>query len=133
MGWDVVGSNGTKVGEVEDMIVDMQAMKVRYLEVELDDDLPGVQDDRRVLIPVGLADLDHSGNNVVVNNFDTSMVSSYPVYRGEAITREYENSLMSAYSPGYQSLGTQDTGFYDHEYFRDRRSANRGSGGSGLL
>jgi len=125
MDWDVVGRNGEKIGEVEDMIVDMQAMKVRYLEVELDDDLPGVQNDQRVLIPVGLADLDHSGKNVVVNNFDGSMVSSYPAYRGEPITRDYEHSVMSAFSPGYQALGTQDTGFYDHEYFRDRRSAGR--------
>jgi len=125
MDWDVVGRNGEKIGEVEDMIVDMQAMKVRYLEVELDGDLSGVDDDRRILIPVGLADLDHSGNNVVVSNFDSSMVSSYPAYRGEPITRDYEHSLMSAFSPGYQSGTGMDTSFYDHEHFR-RRPSTRG-------
>ncbi|MBD0258650.1 MAG: DUF2382 domain-containing protein [Cytophagales bacterium] len=125
MDWDVVGRDGTKIGEVEDMIVDMQAMKVRYLEVELDDDLPGVQDDQRVLIPVGIADLDYSNKNVMVSSLDSSMVTSFPAYRGEPITREYENSLMSSFSPGYQAGMAQDTSFYDHEHFQ-RRSTNRG-------
>jgi uncharacterized protein (TIGR02271 family) len=125
MDWDVVGRDGTKIGEVEDMIVDMQAMKVRYLEVELDDDLPGVQDDQRVLIPVGIADLDYSNKNVLVSSLDSSMVTSFPAYRGEPITREYENSLMSSFSPGYQAGVAQDTSFYDHEHFQ-RRNTNRG-------
>jgi uncharacterized protein (TIGR02271 family) len=125
MDWDVVGRDGTKIGEVEDMIVDMQAMKVRYLEVELDDDLPGVQDDQRVLIPVGIADLDYSNKNVLVSSLDSSMATSIPAYRGEAITREYENSLMSSFSPGYQAGVAQDTSFYDHEHFQ-RRNTNRG-------
>jgi len=125
MDWDVVGRDGTKIGEVEDMIVDMQAMKVRYLEVELDDDLPGVQDDQRVLIPVGIADLDYSNKNVMVSSLDSSMATSYPAYRGEPITREYENSLMSSFSPGYQAGVAQDTSFYDHEHFQ-RRTTNRG-------
>jgi len=127
MDWDVVGRDGTKIGEVEDMIVDMQAMKVRYLEVELDDDLPGVQDDQRVLIPVGIADLDYSNKNVMVSSLDSSMATGVPAYRGEPITREYENSLMSSFSPGYQAGVAQDTSFYDHEHFQ-RRSTNRGSG-----
>jgi uncharacterized protein (TIGR02271 family) len=126
MDWDVVGRDGTKIGEVEDMIVDMSAMKVRYLEVELDDDLPGVQDDQRVLIPVGIADLDYSNKNVMVSSLDSSMVTSFPAYRGEPITREYENSLMSSFSPGYQAGMAQDTSFYDHEHFQ-RRSTDRGS------
>ena len=125
MDWDVVGRDGTKIGEVEDMIVDMQAMKVRYLEVELDDDLPGVQDDQRVLIPIGMADLDYSNKNVLVSNLDSSAVTSFPAYRGEPITREYENTLMSSFSPGYQAGMAQDTSFYDHDHFQ-RRSTRGG-------
>lgn len=125
MDWDVVGRDGTKIGEVEDMIVDMQAMKVRYLEVELGDDLPGVQDDQRVLVPIGMAELDYSNKNVLVSNMDSTMVTSFPAYRGEPITREYENSLMSSFSPGYQAGTAQDTSFYDHESFQ-RRPSNRG-------
>jgi sporulation protein YlmC with PRC-barrel domain len=125
MDWDVVGRDGTKIGEVEDMIVDMQAMKVRYLEVELDDDLPGVQDDQRMLVPIGMAELDYSNKNVLVSNLNSTMATSFPAYRGEPITREYENSLMSSFSPGYQAGTAQDTSFYDHEHFQ-RRSTNRG-------
>jgi uncharacterized protein (TIGR02271 family) len=35
-GWTVVGSDGNRVGTVADLIVDTQAMKVRYLVVEFD-------------------------------------------------------------------------------------------------
>ncbi len=38
-GWDVRGADGTKVGEVEDLLIDTAAMKVRYIEVKLDRDV----------------------------------------------------------------------------------------------
>jgi sporulation protein YlmC with PRC-barrel domain len=38
-GWDVRGADGTKVGEVEDLLIDTAAMKVRYIEVKLDKDV----------------------------------------------------------------------------------------------
>ena len=45
-GWDVLASDGSKVGEVEDLVVDTAAMKVRYIDVELDDDRFENADDR---------------------------------------------------------------------------------------
>jgi len=38
-GWDVRGADGTKVGEVEDLLIDTAAMKVRYIEVKLEKDV----------------------------------------------------------------------------------------------
>lgn len=35
-GWEVIGSDGRRIGEVDDLLVDTAAMKVRYLEVRLD-------------------------------------------------------------------------------------------------
>ena len=35
-GWEVVGSDGGKIGEVDELLVDTRAMKVRYLDVDLD-------------------------------------------------------------------------------------------------
>jgi PRC-barrel domain protein len=38
-GWTVTGRDGRKIGEVNDLLVDTVAMRVRYLDVELDRDL----------------------------------------------------------------------------------------------
>jgi len=38
-GWDVRGGDGEKIGEVEDLLVDTAAMKVRYIEVRLEKEI----------------------------------------------------------------------------------------------
>ncbi|HEX9944891.1 MAG TPA: PRC-barrel domain-containing protein [Thermoanaerobaculia bacterium] len=38
-GWNVIGRDGRTIGEVNDLLVDTAAMRVRYLDVELDPDL----------------------------------------------------------------------------------------------
>ena len=38
-GWDVRGADGTKVGTVEDLLIDTASMKVRYIEVKLERDV----------------------------------------------------------------------------------------------
>lgn len=35
-GWEVFGADGRKMGEVDDLLVDTEALKVRYLDVSLD-------------------------------------------------------------------------------------------------
>lgn len=35
-GWDVMGADGHRMGEVDDLLVDSEAMRVRYLDVILD-------------------------------------------------------------------------------------------------
>ena len=36
-GWDVRNTQGQKIGEVEELIIDAQRKKVRYMVVDLDD------------------------------------------------------------------------------------------------
>jgi PRC-barrel domain len=40
-GWEVLGADGRKIGEVDDLLVDTEALRVRYLNVNLDSDLFG--------------------------------------------------------------------------------------------
>jgi hypothetical protein len=40
-GWLVLGADGRKIGEVNDLLVDTEALRVRYLDVTLDPDLLG--------------------------------------------------------------------------------------------
>lgn len=47
-GWEVVTQDGIRVGRVEDLIIDREAERARYLDVRLDK--PGAVD-RHVLVP----------------------------------------------------------------------------------
>jgi hypothetical protein len=66
-GWTVVGSAGDRLGEVMHLIVDPEAMAVRYVEVELAPGVhAGVDGARRVLVPVEDASLDEDRSLVIV-------------------------------------------------------------------
>lgn len=95
-GWDVIGSDGTKYGEVDNLIVDRQEMKARYLEVELNDDLTPEDKERHLLVPIGMASLDEENNRVYLGNIDRATLTQVPAYDGSPITREYEHSVRTA-------------------------------------
>src|SRR3569833_1429041 len=56
-GWDIKARSGKKIGEVSDMLFEPSTRKVRYLVVDLDDNELGMEEDREVLIPIGMAEL----------------------------------------------------------------------------
>jgi hypothetical protein len=120
-GWDVLDSTGNKIGEVDELIVDTAAMKVRYLEVDVDNDLFDVDDDHHILIPIGSATLEHSSKNVMVPTLDKNAIASYPAYRGETISRDYENELLAAFSPAYNKESITNERFYEGEHFDSSR------------
>lgn len=125
-GWDVV-AEGTKVGEVDELIADLSVMKVRYLEVELDDELAGTRD-RHVLIPVGAARLDDDNDRVLLDGLARDALVGLPAYRaGDPITRDYENSLRESMIGAPIPAPRTDRDYYEHEHFdEDRFFGSRG-------
>jgi uncharacterized protein (TIGR02271 family) len=108
-GWDVKTADGQRVGRVDDLIVDTQAMRVRYVSVEVDRSLgqaardavtPGDQggaDGTHTLIPIGSVELDDAHDDVLVSGYTSQHVAGLPRYAGGAsgaITREYESSVV---------------------------------------
>ena len=134
-GWDVLAADGTKVGEVEDLLVDTAQMRVRYLDVELDDDRFGV-DDRHVLLPIGQARLDDDDDNVLVD-IDADAFASLPPYTRGTFSREYETTLRQSFSGGAPvPAGATDADYYAHRDFDESRflgSRRRGTEGEGAL
>lgn len=118
-GWDVTDATGSKIGEVDELIVDTEAMKVRYLEVDVDTSLlnSAAGNDHHILVPIGSATLDHSSKNVLVSTFNKNALANYPAYTGETISRDYEHQLLSALSPGYNSGTVTNDRFYEGEHF----------------
>jgi sporulation protein YlmC with PRC-barrel domain len=120
-GWDVLAADGRCVGRVENLLVDPSAMKVRYLDVEIDDDLLDTDRDRHVLIPIGYARLDRDENRIMVDQLNSSDVGVLPEYRSEPITRDYETTVRSSWDRGFESTGSPDSDFYDSLLYDDRR------------
>ena len=103
-GWDVTTQDGRKVGEVEELLVDTSAMKVRYIAVDLDDNVAG--SDRTVLVPIGAAQLDDDDDRVLVLGISPEQFATLPEYRRDAFDRDYESTLLSSYDRGGSTSDT---------------------------
>ena len=142
-GWEVVASDGRKIGEVDQLLVDTAAMKVRYLDVDVDNDLvAGATDasDRHVLIPIGYARLDEGSDRVIVDQLASGDVVGLPEYTHGPITRDFETSVRSRFDAGYTAGAAtagaaglasteatetpetpRDNDFYSHDLYDDNR------------
>jgi len=130
-GWDVKTADGRTVGEVKDLIADTAAMRVRYLDVEVDRTIgelardattPGDQE-RHVLIPVGTVRLDDARDDVLVDGYTAEQIAGLPRYAGGAIPADYERTLRTQATAGGAAVAADAVprGDYDHPHFDDQR------------
>lgn len=56
-GWDVIDQQGRKIGDVDDVLFDPQTREVRYIIVDLEDNELDIDNDKKVLVPIGIAEL----------------------------------------------------------------------------
>lgn len=128
-GWDVVTADGRRVGGVDDLLIDREAMKVRYLDVEVDDDLLTEDTDRHILVPIGYARLDEESDRIFVDQLNAATLSQIPEYRVGGLTRDYETSLHGYFATDAATTAT-DRDFYDHpSYSTERFYGTRRGGG----
>ena len=122
-GWDVKNSTGQKIGEVEELIVDAQQKKVRYMVVDLDDNELKL-DHRKVLIPIGLAQLDQKDDDVILPNVQAEHFRSLPDYDKNNLGPEVERRICSTLGRTSASTSSANENehhpdFYKHDYFND--------------
>ena len=107
-GWDVKNEHGQKLGEVDELLFDPQSRKVRYIILDLADNELGVDVDRKVLIPIGIAKIYNSAGEMSGGQPLPSETNS-PLTEGGTITSTDEDmeSLYDAgeisYHPAYDS------------------------------
>lgn len=130
-GWHVKDRQGNTVGEVEELIFDPQSLKVRYIVLDLEDSLLDTQQGD-VLIPIGVAELHSSDDDVILPNLDASQLSSLPKYEKGMLNRDYENSIRNVFAgagAGAAIAGNYGNDYYNHDYYnednlyRNRQSA----------
>jgi photosynthetic reaction center H subunit len=91
-GWDVVAADGRKIGDVKDLIADTAAMKVRYIDIELDSDFRRSDDESRVLVPIEHARLNEDDDVVRLDAVASDQARDIPAHRG-TFDREYEGRI----------------------------------------
>lgn len=91
--WNVFGADGERLGTVTQMLVDPAALKVRFLDVDLADDLFTLGDDRHVLIPLEHVELRERGNDVWVERLSAREVAMLPAYTGGAADATMEDAV----------------------------------------
>jgi stress response protein YsnF/sporulation protein YlmC with PRC-barrel domain len=118
-GWDVKDSQGDKVGKVDDLVFDKESLKVRYLILKLkkDKDL-GIDETRKVLIPIGMAQLDREDDEVFLQNFNIDRLNSLPEYDKDMLNREMETKTYNAATGSTMPLAA-GADFYNNDYYND--------------
>lgn len=112
-GWQVLSADGLEIGEVDQLLVDTEAMKVRYLDVDLEDALAG---GRHALVPVGYARLDPDGRRVFVDALSSTQVAALPAYGHGPVTRDMDEEFHRPFGGARNSGdGERETRIVSHE------------------
>ncbi len=119
-GWNVLSADRKMIGKVNEMIVDLDAMKVRYLDVIINNEISDAgTNERQLLIPIGAAELDEKDDIVRVNDIETVTLLKLPAYQGGSISRDYERDLRRGLNPDYKDEAEED--FYKDDLYDDSR------------
>jgi hypothetical protein len=127
-GWRVDSANGVEVGKVHDLLIDIDQMRTRYLDVRLTREVAASPDDRDVLVPVGTAEL-AEGSDVVRLPLTAERVGLLPLYDHGRLTHAHELEVRRHFSLGEAAAaaatgaaaGAATRNFYDDEGYDDRR------------
>ncbi len=122
-GWDVKDFNNRVVGKVESLMVNIDAQRVVYLDVEVDKTIIDANHDpygrpthlevrefvnkdgeNHIIIPIGLVDLNTDSKFVYTDILDHQTFSETKRYRkGDSIERSYENQVLDSYARSSRS------------------------------
>jgi sporulation protein YlmC with PRC-barrel domain len=121
--WDVRNTAGRRIGKVDELIIDKMKRKVRYMVVDLgknDLDL----DKRKVMIPIGLAELHRDDDDVILPQVETGQVALLPEYEKGRLNGDVERKICYTLGRKVETQhGTEgmepDPEFYSHDYYND--------------
>ncbi len=139
--WDVKARNGKKIGKVKDLLFDPASRKVRYLIIDLDDNELGIDKKRKVLVPIGIAELytrdrrratsvnedpayslynpADDGNVVFLPSISAEQLDRLPLYEsGHRLSRYVELAICKIVEDPADDPGLEDD-FYRNKNFND--------------
>jgi sporulation protein YlmC with PRC-barrel domain len=141
-GWDVRDDSRRKFGKVQDLIFDIRAGKVRYMVVNILDTKELDLEKRTVLVPIGLAVLDASDDDVILSSVTPFHLRALPRYDKSVLGAKAERDVSFVFGRSLNSMGSGtnttsedvDNSFYEHDLFNeDNMEKNRRSTGANPL
>jgi len=121
-GWPVATSDAQLVGTVDDLLVDLDAMVVRYLAVRVGGGAGGrVGAPERVLLPVGVARTEGDRRRVLVDVTAAQVVALPAFAPGGAVTRAYEDALLQGLRGAAGSARASGPQYYEGPEFETGR------------
>jgi photosynthetic reaction center H subunit len=128
-GWRVASTDGQEVGKVHDLLIDVDQMRTRYLDVRLTKELAASPGDRDVLVPIGTAEV-VEGKDLVRVPLTAERFGLLPIYDHGRLSRTHELEVRRHFSLGEAAaaaaVGTAGaaagrSSFYDDDGYNDRR------------
>jgi sporulation protein YlmC with PRC-barrel domain len=110
-GWDVKTAQGEKIGEVEELIIDAQEKKVRYMVVDLDDNELKLNH-RKILLPIGLAELHEHDDDVLIPRVSWEQLEDLPAYDRDHLTADVERNICSVLDRKTSSTAAEEVSKY---------------------
>ncbi|TDU34470.1 PRC-barrel domain protein [Gelidibacter sediminis] len=142
-GWDVKDIDNRVIGKVDNLLVNKDAERVVYLDVEVDKSIidskydpygrPNQTDIREfvnkegenhIIIPIGLVDINEDSDFIYTDIIDHRTFAETKRYRkGDVIDRSYENQVLGSYRRRQDYRRTDDVTHADrdHQYVEDNR------------
>jgi hypothetical protein len=117
--WLVRGDDDHIIGVVNDLVVDIDLMKVAFLEVSLSDHYIKIQGKPHyILLPMENLDLDKISEEVLARGITERMIEVYPAYDGRIITPAYLFKLETHFDMVEKGI-FKEHGLLETEDFRD--------------
>ena len=118
--WEVMNEQGEKIGDVDDVLFDIDSRKVRYLIIDMEINTLMIENPYQILIPIGLAKIDETENQVIITNITEKQLNELPKYERNNVTPEYERAIRNILEENIviDSVEAWEN-FYDHEHFNE--------------
>jgi stress response protein YsnF len=127
-GWNVRDVSGKQIGKVNELIFDVNTNKVLYLVVDLDENEFDLDDDKKVLVPIDLAELHEEDNDVILPGVTAVQLNALPAYEKHNLTPETESAVRNVFAGDAigaattaltENLPQQD--FHQHKNFNETK------------
>lgn len=125
-GWEVRDEQGRLIGKVDELIFDSRENKVRYMVINVRDSDELQLERRTVLVPIGLAVLEHKHDDVILQNVTPFQLRALPRYDRDDLGTRAEKAISTVFgrtdADAYAGNDDADLtpGFYNHEHFNEK-------------
>lgn len=124
-GWEIIDPQGRKIGKVSELIFDSRARRVRYMIANVINNKELQLEERKVMVPIGLAELDQVDDVVVLHTVTPFQLRALPKYDKEELGAKTERSISTVFGRTHTATASDaadaevDTRFYEDDLFNE--------------